>query len=322
MKLFRLFSLPMTNHPADSGWNHRISRCGRVSLVSGLTFALLTTGVSGVALSHRPALQGPNSGMTLVAAQDTLLGNYTNGKATIKVTKRVNGSGKDTVVSFIADVTVTDATTLKSAFARNKFGQNITEPVSTMAKNNSGVLAINSDYYGFRDDGIVIRNGVSYRDVPARQGLAILRDGTFKLYDEKKTNAAKLLAEDVWHTLSFGPGLLQDGKIPTGIDKYEIGDFGNVQPGGPGSIQGLQPRTGIGVVSNNHFLLIVVDGRNANNSRGVTMTEFAQLFLDLGATTAFNLDGGGSVSMYFNGGLVNKPVWGERATSDMLYVGK
>ena len=34
------------------------------------------------------------------------------------------------------------------------------------------------DYYGFRDTGIVIRNGVAFRDAGARQGLAFYADGS------------------------------------------------------------------------------------------------------------------------------------------------
>jgi exopolysaccharide biosynthesis protein len=43
----------------------------------------------------------------------------------------------------------------------------------------------------------------------------------------------------------------------------------------------------------------------------------------LGATTAYNLDGGGSSTMYFGGELVNDPLGrgDERGTSDILYIG-
>ena len=52
------------------------------------------------------------------------------------------------------------------------------------------------------------------------------------------------------------------------------------------------------------------------------MTEFAQIFKDLGATEAYNLDGGGSSTMYFDGHLVNNPLGkgNERGTSDILYL--
>jgi len=210
---------------------------------------------------------------------------------------------------------LSDATGLRSAFANNQFGQNIIADTSDIAAANNAILAINGDYYGFRDTGIVIRNGVVYRDEGARQGLAFYTDGTVALYDETATSAAELLADGVWNTLSFGPGIVEDGQVVDGIDTVEVDtNFGNH------SIQGLQPRTGIGLVDENHLVLVVADGRSST-SQGVTMTEFAQIFVDLGATTAYNLDGGGSSTMWFNGEVVNGPSEGhERGVSDILYV--
>lgn len=301
----------------------RIALGGRRTLVSTLSFALLAAGVSSVGLIQRPVAGHHIPGTVLAAVQKTVIGSYSNSQARISVSKSVITNGASTVVAYTADVTLTDATALRSAFARNTFGRNITEPVSTTARNNNAVLAINTDYYGFRNDGIVIRNGVSYRDKPVRQGLGILRDGNLMLYDETKTSASQLLSANAWHALSFGPGLVQNGKILSGIDTYEIGDFGPVRPGALGSIQGKQPRTGIGTIGKNHFVMIVVDGRGAGGSSGVTMPEFAQLFIDAGAVTAFNLDGGGSSTMYFNGTVVNSASGGaERATSDILYVAR
>ena len=68
----------------------------------------------------------------------------------------------------------TDATALRSAFAQNQFGENIIENTSDIAADNDAVFAINGDYYGFRDTGIVIRNGVVYRDEGARAGSRVL----------------------------------------------------------------------------------------------------------------------------------------------------
>ena len=46
----------------------------------------------------------------------------------------------------------------------------------------------------------------------------------------------------------------------------------------------------------------------------------------LEATTAYNLDGGGSSTMYFNGEVINKPTTNgrsikERSVSDIVYIG-
>jgi exopolysaccharide biosynthesis protein len=53
------------------------------------------------------------------------------------------------------------------------------------------------------------------------------------------------------------------------------------------------------------------------------MSEFAQLFAAAGAKVAYNLDGGGSSTMYFNGAVVNSPLGRnrERGTSDIVYIG-
>ncbi|WP_433615741.1 phosphodiester glycosidase family protein [Dactylosporangium sp. CA-139114] len=242
---------------------------------------------------------------------------YTSADATVTVSEHTTGSGTATVTYYVADVQLGDATRLRSAFANNEFGTNIVENTSAIAADNNAVFAINGDYYGFRDTGIVIRNGVVYRDTGARQGLAFYRDGTVKVYDETATTAKQLLAGGVWNTLSFGPALLQDGQLVAGIDSVEVDT--NV---GNHSIQGAQPRTAVGVVDTNHLVFVVVDGRSPGYSAGLTMTGLAQLMQQLGAKTAYNLDGGGSSTMVFNGRLVNNPLGkgNERGTSDILYV--
>lgn len=243
---------------------------------------------------------------------------YQAGGTTITIEKVVTGTGRDTVTYYVADVVLGSATELRSAFAQNKFGTNIIADTSDIAIANDAIFAINGDYYGFRSTGIVIRNGVIYRDKGARQGLAIFRDGRMELYDEKSTTAQELLDAGVWNTLSFGPGLVDDGQVLAGIDKVEIDtNIGNH------SVQGNQPRTGLGMIDENHFVFVAVDGRSSGYSKGVTMTQFAEIFRSLGATVAYNLDGGGSTTMFFNGEVVNNPLGkgNERGTSDILYIG-
>jgi len=242
---------------------------------------------------------------------------YVSPDAAITISTVTTGSGRDTVAYFVADVVLTDATALRSAFAQNSFGTNITEGTSDIAADNGAVLAVNGDYYGFRRTGIVIRNGVAYRDEGAREGLAFYRDGTVEVYDETATTADQLVAEGVWNTLSFGPTLVKGGDVVDGIDQVEVDT--NV---GNHSIQGDQPRTAVGVIGTNHLILVVVDGRSPGYSAGVTMPELARIMQDLGATTAYNLDGGGSATMVFGGKLVNNPLGRseERGTSDILYV--
>lgn len=262
-----------------------------------------------------------SSESTTTVAEETLTDtSYTSSDGTsVSVSTVVTGSGDETVTYYVADVVLTNATTLRSAFAEDSFGENITETTSAMAAANEAIFAINGDYYGFRDTGIVIRNGVVYRDEGVRQGLAFYTDGTVSVYDETTTTADELVANGVWNTLSFGPALLEDGEIVEGIEEVEVDtNFGNH------SIQGEQPRTAVGVIDENHLVFVVVDGRSEGYSDGVTMTELAEIMQGLGATTAYNIDGGGSSTMYFNGSLVNNPLGTgeERGTSDILYIGQ
>jgi exopolysaccharide biosynthesis protein len=227
------------------------------------------------------------------------------------------GSGNDALTYFVADVVLSDATQLASAFAKNSFGRNIIEYTSQIAAENSAILAINGDYYGFRTDGIIIRNGVIYRNVPVRTGLAFYKDGTMKIYDETQTSAQALLDSGVWNTLSFGPALIKNGVVIHNDGTINVDtNLGN-HP-----VSGNQPRTGIGIIDANHFVFVVVDGRSLGYSRGVSLNEFAQIFKDLGCTDAYNLDGGGSSTMVFLGRVVNNPLGKgqERGTSDILFI--
>lgn len=245
--------------------------------------------------------------------------NYQSSNISISIQEYSSGSGKKALTYFVADVVLSDATQLSNAFADNQFGENIIAYTSEIAEENNAIFAVNGDYYGFRDDGIIIRNGVIYRDEPARIGLAFYLDGSMKVYDETETSAQELLDEGVWNTLSFGPALIDEGEIVENLSKVEIDtNFGN-HP-----IQGNQPRTGIGIIDNNHFVFIVVDGRSRGYSNGVSLTEFAEIFQKLGCTSAYNLDGGGSATMYFMGRVVNNPLGKnkERGTSDILFIGE
>lgn len=243
--------------------------------------------------------------------------NYSSEDTTIQISKMETGTGSDKITYYVADVQLEQANLLQSAFAKNAFGRNITENTSTIAAANNAIFAINGDYYGFRDDGVIIRNGTLYRDEPTRDALALLSDGTMKSYNEEELSSSDLLAEGVTQTYSFGPILVKDGTVVDDFDKVVIDtNFGNR------SIQGSNPRTGIGMIAPNHYVFIVVDGRNENYSKGMTLSEFAQVFKDLGATEAYNLDGGGSSTMYFMGRVVNNPQGKqqERGVSDILYI--
>lgn len=242
---------------------------------------------------------------------------YTSDTMQIQIDQVQTGSGSDQITYFVADVILKDASSLRAAFAENSFGTNIIENTSVIASDNQAIFAINGDYYGFREDGVIIRNGTVYRDNPARDAMALFNDGTMQSYDEEAVSSSELLAAGATHTLSFGPILIQDGLITSDFSDVKIdSNFGNR------SIQNANPRTAIGMIAPNHYVFVVVDGRKEGYSRGMTLTELAQVMSDLGATEAYNLDGGGSSTMYFMGRVVNNPLGKnqERGVSDILYI--
>lgn len=264
------------------------------------------------------ALEGEDAAVEVDSASAvTTATSYESTTASISLESRTSGSGDEALAWFVASVAVTDAKVVRSAFAEDTFGENITETPSTIASAHDAVLAINGDYYGFRSTGIVLRNGVVHRDEPVRDALVLYTDGRVEIVDETTTSAQELLEDGAWNVLSFGPAVVVDAAVPDGIEDVEIDtNIGNH------SIQGQQPRTAVGARENGDLVLMVVDGRAEGYSRGATLPELGQLLLDEGCVTGYNLDGGGSSTMLFDGELVNRPRGGteERATSDILYV--
>lgn len=92
-----------------------------------------------------------------------------------------------------------------------------------------------------------------------------------------------------------------------------------------GRAKASNPQTAIGIINELHYVFVVSDGRT-EESDGLSLYELAEFMQSLGVTTAYNLDGGGSSTMYFNGEIINKPTTGghhikERSVSDIVYIG-
>ena len=218
---------------------------------------------------------------------------------------------------YIADVTVSSSEYLKTAFAQNSFGTNVTAKTSVTAAENDAILAVNGDYYGANSSGYVIRNGVVYRDTVRENSnngdLAIYKDGSFKIIYEDQISAEQLVKDGVINLLAFGPALVENGEIAVGKNQ-EVGQA-----------MASNPRTAIGIIDENHYIIVVSDGRTSE-SEGLSLYQLAEVMKSYGAKTAYNLDGGGSSTLYFNGQVINKPTTGgnkisERAVSDIVYIG-
>ena len=218
---------------------------------------------------------------------------------------------------YLADVTVSSSEYLKTAFAQNAFGTNVTAKTSETATDNNAILAVNGDYYGANSTGYVIRNGVVYRDTVRENSnngdLAIYKDGSFKIIYEDQISAEQLVKDGVINLLAFGPALVENGEIAVGTNE-EVGQA-----------MASNPRTAIGIIDENHYIIVVSDGRTSE-SKGLSLYQMAEVMKSYGVKTAYNLDGGGSSTLYFNGQVINKPTTGgnrisERAVSDIVYIG-
>ena len=114
----------------------------------------------------------------------------------------------------------------------------MSETTSSMAERLSAILAINGDYYGFRNTGYVMRNSLLYRSTPGNSAgdLVLYSDGRMEIINESEISAEELLekgATDIW---SFGPGLVENGVV-TVSENDEVGRSMN-----------SNPRTAIGMV--------------------------------------------------------------------------
>lgn len=285
-------------------------------LTSSFTYSMLKTFVLAETIS---TVSNTNSTFnTSVASQaaknaqvtDT---SYSDGNISVNLTeKTVN----ETQV-YVADVTLSSSDYLKTALAQNSYGTNVTAKTSVTAAENNAILAVNGDYYGANSSGYVIRNGVVYRDSvreDASNGdLAIYKDGSFKIIYENQISADQLVQDGVVNLLAFGPSLVDNGEISVGINT-EVGQA-----------MASNPRTAIGIIDENHYIIVVSDGRTSE-SKGLSLYQMAEVMKSYGVKTAYNLDGGGSSTLYFNGQIINKPTTGgskisERAVSDIVYIG-
>jgi len=215
---------------------------------------------------------------------------YTSDKVDILIEK-VQEDGK---TYYIADVKIKDMSFIRSGIYRNSNGVFAKEDVVKTAIQNNAVLAINTDYYTYRNSGYIIRNGKVLVNDGWGDVLCLFEDGRMEAF-QTEYNAYELKDMGVVESFSFGPILIEDGAI---IRENLRGNSNR---------EVRHPRTGVGYYSPGHYLFITVDGRKEGYSEGMSITEFAELFASLGCEMAYNLDGGGSTTMAFMGELVNRP---------------
>lgn len=202
---------------------------------------------------------------------------------------------------YIAKVKLFDPNAFKVVLGKDTLGK--LETTSHAAKRKNGILAINGG--GFYTEK---RNGATYAQMIGNTVIdgklvepfngypgdlffaGINRQG--QVIGTVPKSESDLMRLQPYQGVSFIPVLLKDGKkveIPAKWKKTK------------------QPRTIIGKYANDDLIMIVIDGRQGNWSVGVTLERLQDKLLELGVKEAYNLDGGGSSVMYYNGKVLNKP---------------
>lgn len=250
------------------------------------------------------------SSITNAEIQSEKIGKAKTDEAQVTVYKKSVGDGSDRITYFVADVYVTNAGVIKTAFADGVFGKNIKDSVYNMAVDNNAIFAVNGDFYGNSERSIVIRNGVKYRNDDNDADVCVLfTDGTVKTYSPAEYNEDEVIAQGAWQAWNFGPALLDgNGNVLTTFNTTSYLNSSN-------------PRSAFGSVSPGHYIFVTVDGRMEGYSKGATLSELAAIMCDEGCMTAYNLDGGKSAMMYFDNRIVNAPDGGGRDLSDIIYIG-
>ncbi|MCT4593574.1 MAG: phosphodiester glycosidase family protein [Anaeromicrobium sp.] len=202
---------------------------------------------------------------------------------------------------YIAKIKLFDPNAFKVVLGKDTLGK--LETTSKAAKRIGGILAINGG--GFYTEN---RNGKSYAQLI---GNTVINGNLVEPFNGYPGDL-------------FFTGINKRGQVIGTVPKTE-GDIMNLNP-----YQGVsftpvlirdfqkiqipskwaktnQPRTIIGKYSNDDLIMIVIDGRQEKWSKGVSLERVQDKLLELGVKEAYNLDGGGSSAMYYNGALLNRP---------------
>jgi exopolysaccharide biosynthesis protein len=190
---------------------------------------------------------------------------------------------------------------MKMVLGKDKVGSS--ETTLDAVRRNGAVAGINAG--GFADDDrsgkryplstTVLNGKYVYGFEPTFEDLAFIGLNT----DRKLIGGRFSKQEDLDKLKpSFGatfvPVLLQNGK------KQAIPSQWQTSPA-------RAPRTVIGNFKNDQLLFLVTDGYDERGNSGATLAELQDKLLSLGVKDAYNLDGGGSSSLIFDGQIINRP---------------
>jgi len=174
-------------------------------------------------------------------------------------------------------------------------------PLATIAVENYGVIAgINGGYFaGAKPIGVLRRQGHTdnAKFWPLRSAFGWNEKGETVFIDGKEVASisSDRRFDKYTEMLQAGPLLLKNGEYSENTEKIRE----NV-------LNMRHPRTIVGT-DGKRVMWAVVDGRDNMHSVGATIEETRKVCKWLGMTTALNLDGGGSSSLWWRGNTFSLP---------------
>ena len=219
------------------------------------------------------------------------------------------------LVYYIADIYVSDLKYLRTASANGGGEGNFSGGLATAGAISGRVNALASicgDHYYGRREGLVVRNGVLYRDTNFEDVCVIFSDGRMETMTDEELDIEAIKAANPWQVWSFGPGLLDaEGRAKNFADRQSnaLGIFPR------------NPRCAIGYYEPGHYCLVEIEGNRAGcfiGSWGLDLNEMGQLFEKLGCKSAYNFDGGRSAAICWMGEQIS--VNYGRTISDIVFV--
>ncbi len=250
------------------------------------------------------------------------------------ITVRMETREENNVIYRIAFVDIKDPSQLRITLAGdfNKKGiytSTKTAKVKAMAEKSNAVVALNGDYFAddqvkrcfeirmfqsvnsnalktnkTKDILIIDENG-NFHTFLKSQGITVGKNATNSKENLQDLIEAEGVEGKILHAFTFGPALVKDG------NHLEVDTGYGYNP------NGREPRSAIGQMGPLSYVMVIAEGRG--ESVGVTHQELADFMFLLGCEEAYNLDGGGTAAMYYNGDYYNDLAGSERAVSDIIY---
>ncbi len=213
----------------------------------------------------------------------------------------------------LAEVKIAHGSQLRRKLAQDSYSSSVQLYASDMANASNAVVAMNGDFYAFRDLGITVYQRKLYRNNPAQVDSCFFTASG----DMIVSRAGELMGEgeaerfieanDVLFAVAFGPVLVDNGELQY-CSGYPIGE-----------VNTEYSRSCIAMTDELHYLLMTINHTPDARPRA-TINELARIIYSKNVWKAYTLDGGQTAEIIMMGGPINHVDFGEeRAVSDIIY---